>query len=159
MPTLAGTLYDFGLTAWSGTFRLLLTTTPYDSDGTVRAGSRMFVDVTSGTYSRVLAPGIYSVNIPGDPAFLIGMPSGSGTYDLTESKLDPEGGIPAVLAGLAYFTTLTAFRADQSNKQLAFLSADANGDWGWFEAKEDSAADDGVNYVVNANLVVYTRKP
>ena len=159
MPTLSGTLYDAGGAPWDGTFRLSLTTAPYDSEGTVVAGSKLFVDVTLGEYSQSLSPGIYSVCIPGSQAYLIGMPAGSATYDLKESKYDPEGGIPAVLAGLSYFTTLAAFRLDQSNKQLAFLSSDANTDWGWFEAKGDTAADDGVNYVINANLVVYTRKP
>lgn len=157
MPTLAGDdCMDVGNAPFYGTFRLQLSGAPYDSTGTVVCGSKIFVDVNAGEYEQELAPGIYSCQMPGQPAFLIGMPNNSSEYTLTEAKYEDVGGMTAVLNGVSYFTNLTQFRADTTNKALAFLNADENGNWGWYVAKGDTASDTGVQYVVNANGVVYT---
>lgn len=75
--------------------------------------------------------------------------------------ISPEGDVASadmayIVGGIQHHATLTAFRAATGGEKFVWLEADADGRGGmWY--RDGSGTDDGVNYVVRTDLVVYRR--
>ncbi len=62
-------------------------------------------------------------------------------------------------AVIGYFETVAEVRLNLKTYDLIWVrESETNEDYGWWENKGDVGTDDGENYIVNANGVVYTRR-
>lgn len=69
----------------STTFSVTLNDPPTTAASTIKSGKPKFVTTNADGYCEFdLDAGIYRVDIPATPAFLIDVPAGSGSYDLED---------------------------------------------------------------------------
>jgi hypothetical protein len=87
MATIAGILLlQSGLPSVSTPIDFLLSTAPIDGAGQVVTGRkiRTLTDPVTGAYSQTLTEGFYWVLIPATSAFMIVVPTGTGTFPLDD---------------------------------------------------------------------------